>query len=151
MLRIKVYKIRRGYILCYTLIILSCISIIFLSLFKLVVLEYKSTNSLVNSAAKENILENDRVYLINTLSEKINSGILTIPLVDVKESIKRQIVNNYESMKFSRGRSDIYYDTNSNAFILKTAINSFDSRCEIYDYEVNNGLIMLTYLKTIYR
>lgn len=147
----KDIKVRKGYILCYTLIIFSCCFILFLNIFKLIVLEYKNVKNLEYQFNDENILENDRTYLVNALSEKINSGIITVNTNENKESIRDQIVSNSEVMKFIRGKSIIYYDEVKDEFAVKTSINGLDCRYEIYKYEIKDNLIKLVYNNMTYR
>lgn len=151
MLQNRNFKVSKGYILCYTLIIFSCLIILFLNIFKLIVLEYRNTRSFEHQLYSENLLENDRIYLINILSEKINSGIITVNMNESKESIREEIVNNCDAMRFVRGKSEIYYYEVSDEFILKTNINGLDSRYEIYNYEIIDNLIKLVYNGMTYK
>lgn len=151
MLQNRQTKVSKGYILCYTLIIFSCLIILFLNIFKLIILEYKNTRNYEHQFYNENLLENDRIYLINILSEKINSGILSVKTNENKESIREQIINNSSQMRFMRGKSEIYYYEVNDKFILKTSINGLDSRYEIYNYEIMDDLIRLIYNGVTYK
>lgn len=90
--------------------------------------------------------DNEKVYLLNSLSQYITTKITQLDDL----TIKNYMISNSNSFKIVFDKSYISYDSTNDCFMLVSNYNGYFHKEELYYYKVIDGSVKFNYKETRY-
>jgi len=146
MYRYKTYKLRKGYILVYTLLIVSLLMIITIYGFTLQLKKTKNVKNYEREVSTFKIYEQYRETLLSELKAFINLNISVMS----KESIRNYFTANSIVIRTDVNKAAIRYNQDEDKFYLESRYDSYNYRREVFDYEVVDSNIRFLFVKEEY-
>lgn len=146
MYRNKTRKLKKGYVLVYTLLI--ALFIITLLIFSFT-LELKKTKNIENykkdvSSIKK--YEQYREYLLTELNRIINTNISVVS----KDNIKAYFTVNSVIVRVDENKGSARYNRDEDCFYVESYEDNYTYRREIFDYDVISSTLKFTFRKEEY-
>lgn len=139
-------KIRKGFILVYTLLITSFCLIIAVYIFTLQVKISKNVNSYKNYVLKEQDHDKYKEYLFTEFSEQVLKNINKLE----REEIKSYLNRSSFLYKSDDNKAKIKYNSITDNIEFTTYYETNYIRIDRYSYNASDGKLKLIYMDTSY-
>ncbi|MBL4937923.1 hypothetical protein JK636_19625 [Clostridium sp. YIM B02515] len=139
-------KMKKGFVLVYTLLITSFCLIIAVYIFTLQVKISKNVNSYKNYVLKEQDYDKYKEYLFTELNEQILKNINKLEREEIKSYLNRSSFSN----KSEDNKAKIKYNSIADNIEFTTYYETNYIRIDRYSYNTSDGKLKLIYLDTLY-
>ncbi|SKA76862.1 hypothetical protein SAMN05428976_102374 [Clostridium sp. USBA 49] len=139
-------KIKKGYILLYTIIITTFCMCIVLYFFTLEFKKIKSIQSEKNYILMNNKYDEYKEKSLTILYQNILENVLEKNYENIKKYFQDSKINFY----IDNGKCNFKYNEKDNNLILDTYIDDYFFKRDIYDYDFIDDKFKFIYKETIY-
>lgn len=123
---------------------LSCLSVLLLSIFKIMVYNYNANKDLMRITVINSNLENSKIWLINNMCKQLN---ILYDNSEDKSILRNKLMENKGKLDMVYEDSKLYYAADKDKFVLISNIKDIDSEVYIYSYEISQTGVKLICLK----
>jgi hypothetical protein len=141
MYRNKTGKLKKGYVLLYTLLVGLIIMLILIYSFTLELKKTKNVENYKKYIGSVRKYEEYREYLLTELSQRLK----TSADLTSKESLKGYLTANTVIIRVDGNKGALRYNSGLDTFCVDSYIDNYSYKREIYDYDVINNNIKFTF------